>query len=70
MLLQPDWLHVKNAPDQLKERFTKVGSWKDHLADPIQQELFCSNIKKLDKFRKINIADYLPEVAKAYNICC
>lgn len=68
MLLNPSWLHVKNAPDSLKEKFNKIGAWRNEDADPVQQHVFVDYIKKLDSFRKIKIADYLPEVAQAYGI--
>lgn len=68
MLLNPSWLHVKNAPDSLKEKFNRIGSWKDEPADLNEQKKFIEYIKRLDNFRKVNIKDYLPEVAEAYGI--
>lgn len=68
LLIDPSWLHVKNAPTILKEQFTAVGEWKDQQADISCQQTFINNIKKLDKFRNIKIQDYLPEVATAYEI--
>lgn len=68
MLLLPDWLHVKNAPDELKKQFKISGSWKDGEGDVEQHKVFVNYINKLDSFRNIKINDYLPEVAKAYGI--
>jgi len=67
-LSQPDWLHVKNAPDSLKEQFKINTNWFSETADTNQQRIFVEEITKLDKFRRVNIKDYLPEVAQAYGI--
>jgi len=68
LLINPDWLHVKNAPDSLKKQFKYIDEWKNQQADTTQQEKFKEEIIKLDLFRGIRINDYLPEVAKAYGI--
>lgn len=68
LLLNPSWLHVKNAPLALKEKFNKVESWKEGDPDIEQQKIFVEYITKLDSFRNIRIKDYLPEVAEAYGI--
>ncbi len=68
LLLYPDYLHVKNAPDSLKEKFKYIDNWKNQPGDPAQQQVFRDNIAKLDNFRNVNIKDYLPEVAEAYGI--
>lgn len=68
MLLNPSWLHVKNAPRSLKEKFINIEAWKNEESDLLQEQAFVHYIKKLDSFRKIKINDYLPEVAKAYGI--
>ena len=70
LLMFPDWLHVRHAPKELKKLYTHkfVKQWADVPADNNVQELFKKNISKLDSFRKNNIKDYLPEVAKAYSI--
>jgi hypothetical protein len=67
-LSQPDWLHVKNAPDSLKEQFKINTNWFSEPADTNQQRIFVEEITKLDNFRRVNIKDYLPEVAQAYGI--
>lgn len=68
LLRDPDYLHVKNAPDSLKSQFKYIDSWKNYPADILKQEEFRYNIRKLDSFRNIKIKDYLPEVAAAYGI--
>ena len=68
LLMHPEYLHIKNAPDSLKEKFKYFENWKLQPADHKQQKIFFENITKLDKFRNINIKDYLPEVAHAYGI--
>jgi organic radical activating enzyme len=67
-LLHPDYLHVKNAPDSLKQQITSIDNWMNFPADVEQQEIFIKNISTLDNFRNISIKDYLPEVAAAYGI--
>jgi len=64
----PKYLHVKNAPDNLKKLFQHTNGWEIGVPDQTQVELFKKNIIKLDSFRKIKIKDYLPEVAEAYEI--
>jgi hypothetical protein len=67
LLLNPSWLHCKNAPDILKKQYQGTNIlWKDTLADPLEIELFKNKISVLDKWRRISIKDYLPEVANAY----
>ena len=68
LLVYPDWLHVKNAPDSLKSQFKYIDEWKAGDADPAAQAKFVEYITKLDAFRNIRIKDYLPEVAKAYGL--
>jgi MoaA/NifB/PqqE/SkfB family radical SAM enzyme len=68
MLLTPEWLHIKNAPESLKSKFKYFDAWSSETADVDQQEKFKTNIKTLDQFRNIKINDYLPEVAQAYGI--
>ena len=68
LLVYPDWLHVKNAPDSLKSQFKYVDEWKMGEADPTAQAKFVEYITKLDAFRNVHIKDYLPEVAKAYGL--
>jgi len=68
LLMDPAWLHVKNAPDNLKEKFKHIGDWKNQPADTSQHHTFIKNITKLDSFRNVRIQDYLPEVAQAYGI--
>lgn len=65
---RPEWLNVKNAPENLKPLFKHVDNWSEGEADPLQIKIFKDKITRLDKFRKINIVDYLPEVAKAYDL--
>lgn len=66
---KPDYLHLKNAPKELKEIFQDGHAWMgSEDADPNQIKVFKDTIKTLDSFRKINIKDYLPEVASAYGI--
>ncbi len=69
-LTNPPWLHCKNAPDSLKEKFQSqsVKAWSNGPSDPLMIEMFKNKIKALDSWRKINIRDYLPEVADAYGI--
>jgi len=68
LLFKPDWLHCKNAPSSLKEKFQIPKSWYELPADLNQIEYFKHRIKHLDSWRNIRIQDYLPEVAKAYGI--
>lgn len=69
LLMLPEWLHCKNAPASLKEKFQIVSSrWYEGDADPRQINLFLENTKRLDNWRNVHIKDYLPEVAKAYGI--
>lgn len=68
MLITPNWLNLKNAPISLKEQIKYFHSWKNQGADINEQKKFIVNIQKLDKFRNINIKDYLPEIAIAYDI--
>ena len=69
LLITPTWLHVKNAPDELKKKFTgNIAKWADVDADPEWQNKFREYITKLDNFRGMHIKDYLPEVAKAYGL--
>lgn len=67
LLLDPYWLHVKNAPDTLKLQFHSVADkWKSEQSDEDAIKYFKNEIVKLDTWRNINIKDYLPEVAAAY----
>jgi organic radical activating enzyme len=68
LLMTPDWLHVKNAPDELKAQFQGVDKWMNEPANLLKQEEFKYNINKLDSWRKMYIKDYLPPVAKAYGL--
>lgn len=70
LLMNPPWLHCKNAPDSLKEKYKKqsVIDWGAGDADLLSIEVFKDKIVKLDKWRNIRIRDYLPEVAEAYGI--
>lgn len=69
LLVEPAWLHCKNAPTSLKERFTGVDArWYNEKESLYEIENFKNKIKFLDSWRNINIKDYLPEVAVAYGI--
>ena len=70
ILNYPAWLNCKNAPDVLKSQFktASINEWSNTTADQNEIKNFKKNIAALDKFRKINIKDYLPEVAQAYEI--
>jgi sulfatase maturation enzyme AslB (radical SAM superfamily) len=68
MLITPEWLHVKHAPDELKSKFKYFNKWSSDEADPVQQDLFRKNIQTLDSFRNVAINEFLPEVAQAYGI--
>ena len=68
LLVYPDWLHVKKAPDSLLKQFKYIDEWKDGEADTAAQAKFVKHITKLDNFRNVKIKDYLPEVAQAYGI--
>jgi organic radical activating enzyme len=68
LLMLPEWLHIKNAPDELKKQFQGVDKWKEDQADPEKIEEFKRNITKLDNWRKMYIKDYLAPVAKAYGL--
>lgn len=72
LLIMPEWLHVKNAPNNLKEQFKgilpAVDSWANYPSDPRVIEHFIRQITKQDKWRKLYIKDYLPEVAQAYGL--
>lgn len=67
VLINPDWLHMKNAPDSLRSKFTRFSHW---LTEPDLQarEKFVRYVRTLDKTRNCNIRDYIPEVADAYGI--
>lgn len=65
----PHWLDVRNAPETLKDKMTGVKKeLLDSQADEKQFAIFKKQIQTLDKWRNINIRDYLPEVADAYGI--
>ena len=69
LLMLPEWLHCKNAPTSLKQKFQIVSPrWYENDADPKQIKLFLENTQRLDSWRNIRIRDYLPEVANAYGI--
>lgn len=70
ILINPQWLNCKNAPLELKKSFTSssIKQWADHEADKKSIEEFKTKIQILDQWRNISIKDYLPEVAKAYEI--
>lgn len=68
LLLNPEWLHIKNAPKTLKEKIKYFDAWKDQESNPAQIKLFVNNISKLDLFRNVRIRDHLPEVAAAYGL--
>lgn len=69
LLMFPEWLHCKNAPVKLKEKFQLINpNWYQQDSDPKQISLFLENIKRLDSWRNLSIRDYLPEVANAYGI--
>ena len=68
LLMLPEWLHVKNAPDKLKKQFQGVDEWSSQEADPEKIEEFKRNITKLDNWRKMYIKDYLGPVAEAYGL--
>jgi MoaA/NifB/PqqE/SkfB family radical SAM enzyme len=69
VLMFPLWLHCKNAPESLKEKFQILNSdWYNGPADKYQIKYFKEHIIKLDNWRNIKISDYLPPVAKAYGI--
>jgi pyruvate-formate lyase-activating enzyme len=69
LLMHPEWLHCKNAPESLKQKFQIVNPrWYEGDADPEQIRLFLEHTQRLDSWRNIHIRDYLPEVAKAYGI--
>lgn len=69
VLMFPQWLHCKNAPESLKSQFQRINpNWYKESADPDQIEIFKTHIRRLDDWRGIRIQDYLPPVAKAYDI--
>lgn len=73
LLLTPEWLHVKNAPDELKKDYGNIKlpgltEWANSSADAMWIEHFKRQITKLDNWRGMYIKDYLPEVAKAYGL--
>jgi len=68
LLMLPDWLHIKNAPDELKKQFQGVDKWSNDPADPEIIEHFKRCITRLDNFRNMHIKDYLLPVAKAYGL--
>lgn len=69
ILITPLWLHCKNAPELLKSKFQKINpDWYKEPADPAQIDFFKMQISRLDSWRNIKIKDYLPLVAKAYDI--
>lgn len=68
LLYTPSWLYCINAPDSLKEKFQIPKEWYEGKADQEQIEKFKHTITRLDKWRNINIKNYLPEVAKAYDL--
>jgi len=66
----PAWLSCKNAPQSLKDQYqsNSVRNWSAGIADEKMIEHFKFKILALDSWRKINIRDYLPEVATAYGL--
>jgi len=68
ILYYPKWLFVKNAPESLKPQFQGIKEELLKGGDPNQIEVFKKTVTTLDKFRNINIKDYLQPVAKAYGL--
>lgn len=68
VLLKPDWLRCLNAPEQLKKLFQIDSKWFSDTGEQHHIEYFKKRIKQLDSWRKINIRDYLPQVADAYGL--
>ena len=69
LLMNPEYLNTKNAPDEIKQYCPeKFKYWVDQPADIIQQEAFKKWISIFDKQRGCSLKEYIPEVAKAYGI--
>jgi organic radical activating enzyme len=69
LLMHPEWLHCKNAPEKLKNKYQGIKiDWYKDAAEIEQINQFKAQIQKLDQWRKISIKEYLPVVAEAYGI--
>lgn len=68
LLDNPKHFHIKNAPKDLKKLFKHTQGWEIGEPDSREIEKFKDVITRLDKFRNVKIKDYLPEVARAYDL--
>lgn len=66
ILMDPHYLNINNSPLSLKKQITKFTELLDDTDKEI--ETFKEHILTLDKHRNIKIQDYLPELAKHYDI--
>ena len=68
LLMTPDCLHIKNAPQAMKDNIEHFDYWMNHPTSIEKQEEFKKWIGVLDKNRGCDIKEYLPEVAGYYGI--
>ena len=68
LLMTPDCLHIKNAPQKMKDNIEHFDYWMNYPSSIEKQNEFRRWIGVLDKHRGCNIKDYLPEVAGYYGI--
>jgi len=62
----PEWLALENAPVELKKEFTKIDFFKRYTDDQASGDLaaYKEKIRSQDRAKKINLTDYMPEVAR------
>jgi len=68
LLMTPDSLHIKNAPQAMKDNIKHFDYWMAQPTSLEKQDEFRKWIGVLDKHRGVSIKDYLPEVAGYYGI--
>ena len=66
--MTPDCLHIKNAPQAMKDSIQHFDYWMNHPTSLEKQEEFKKWIGVLDKNRGCSIKEYLPAVAGYYGI--
>lgn len=66
--MEPPEMCITNFPDDYKHLITYWHGIPSTTADKKYVEVLRNKIKTLDKWRDMNIKDYIPEVAKAYGL--
>jgi len=66
ILFSPEWLNIQNSPKKLKDQIKNFHTGNE-IDSSHNEFLFKKYITILDKRRSINIRDFIPKVAEAYN---